>query len=279
MATMRTCYGVVSDVGLKRANNEDRFCAEPALGLYVVCDGMGGRNTGEIASALAIETIQQHMREAARRPDLPLIGVHDPAFSPQANRLAAAIRLANQIIYEQASQRPECAGMGTTVAAILIRDQILSIAHVGDSRLYLIRNHTIQPLTIDHSLVAEQVRQGLIRTDEAQRSSRKNVLTRAVGVQPTVEVELGEIPVRTHDLLLLCSDGLTHGVTSCEILQSLSGSDDPQTMSQRLVAMANAAGGEDNTTVMLIALGPDNQPGVWQRIRDRFWRRAYQHAH
>ena len=267
---MQTSYGVMSDVGLKRAHNEDRFCAEPSLGLYAVCDGMGGRNAGEIASALSIEAIQRHIQEATRQPELPLIGTYDPAFSPHTNRLVSAIRLANQVIYEEAWQRPECAGMGTTVVAILIRDQILSLAHVGDRRLYLIRDQAIQPLTMDHSLVAEQVRQGLMSADDAERTPQKNVMTRALGVQRMVGVELGEIPIRSHDLLLLCSDGLTRGVTSDEILQALSGTDDPGTMAKRLVAMANAVGGEDNTTVVLIALRPGAQPGVWQRIRDRF---------
>lgn len=267
---MQTQYGVMSDVGLKRAHNEDRFCAEPSLGLYAVCDGMGGRNAGEIASALAIEAIQKHIQAAADQPELPLVGAADPAFSSQTNRLASAIRLANQTIYEEACHRPDYAGMGTTVVAAMIKDQILSVAHVGDSRVYLIRNQTIRPLTMDHSLLAEQIFLGLMNEDEAARSPQKNVMTRALGVQPTVDVDLGELPIRSHDRLLLCSDGLTRGVTSDEILKMLSGTDDPQTMSQRLVALANDVGGEDNTTVVLVAIRPSAQPGVWQRIRDRF---------
>lgn len=270
MTPLQTNYGVLTDVGLKRAHNEDRFCAEPSLGLYVVCDGMGGRHAGEIASTLAIDSIQRHIREAARQPGFPLVGAYDPAFSPKTNRLASAIQFANQVVYEHAWQRPECAGMGTTVVATLIKDQLLSLAHVGDSRLYLIRDQTIQPLTMDHSLVGEQIRQGLMSEAEAERSLQKNVITRALGVQPTVEVELSEVPIRSQDLLLLCSDGLTRGVTPREILQTLSGADDPQAMSRRLVDMANAVGGADNTTVVIIALRSDSQLSVWKRLRERF---------
>lgn len=267
---MRSSYGALSDVGLTRLHNEDRFCAEPSLGLYAVCDGMGGRNAGETASTLAIDTIREHMQAAAREPTLPLVGPLDPAFSMSTNRLASAIRLANQVIYEEAQRRPAYAGMGTTVVAALIRDQVLSLAHVGDSRLYLIRDQAIQLLTADHSVAAEQVRQGLMTEEEAHRSSQKNVLTRALGVQPTVEVELGERPIRSNDLLLLCSDGLTRGLTSREILEALHEADNSQALSNRLIAMANDVGGEDNTTVVLIAIHSGNQHGLWRRVRDRF---------
>ena len=136
--------------------------ADPALGLYVVCDGMGGGNAGEIASALAVEAIHAHLIEAARHADLPLVGPCDATVSAPANRLASAIRAANDIMHRESWSRPDYAGMGTTVVAALLHEEVLAIAHVGDSRLYLIRNGTIQALTTDHSWVAEQILKGLI---------------------------------------------------------------------------------------------------------------------
>ena len=150
-------HSAKSDTGLKRPHNEDRFVADPLLGLYVVCDGMGGGNAGEIASTLAVEAIQLHLVEAARHTDLPLIGPCDTTVSAPANRLASAIRAANDVIHRESWSRPDYAGMGTTVVAALLREDMLAIAHVGDSRLYLVRNGTLQALTTDHSWVAEQI--------------------------------------------------------------------------------------------------------------------------
>ena len=143
-------HSAKSDTGLKRPHNEDRFVTDPQLGLYVVCDGMGGGNAGEIASALAVEAIRTHLAEAAQRADLPLIGSGDATVSPTANRLASAIRAANDAIHRESWSRPDYVGMGTTVVAALLHDEVLAIAHVGDSRLYLIRNGAIQSLSLIH---------------------------------------------------------------------------------------------------------------------------------
>jgi protein phosphatase len=263
-------HGAKTDTGLKRSHNEDRFVADPTLGLYVVCDGMGGGNAGEIASALAVEAIQAHLAEAARRADLPLIGPCDVTVSAQANRLASAIRAANVAVHRESWSRPEYAGMGTTVVAALLREDMLTIAHVGDSRLYLIRNGTIQSLTTDHSWVAEQILKGLMTEEEANRSPRRNIVTKALGVESTVDVELTEVPVKSGDMLLLCSDGLTRNVHPNDILHVLSGSEDLSTMSNRLVVMANEAGGDDNTTVVVVTLRDDLQAGLWERLKKRF---------
>jgi serine/threonine protein phosphatase PrpC len=266
---MDMTYGAKSDVGRKRSHNEDRFCADPHLGLYVVCDGMGGHKAGEVASRLAVEVIEKHVRDAHENPALPLIGYDDPAFSQQTNRLASAIRLANHIIYCEAQTQSHYAGMGTTVVSAVLSGQVLSIAHVGDSRMYLIRGDTIQPLTADHSLVAEQVREGLLTGEEAERSPRKNVVTRALGVEVTVDVELCEVPVMSGDILMLCSDGLTRGVKAEDILHAVRSEEDSQAVSERLVQMANAAGGEDNTTVVVVSVPESARTGVWGRIRNR----------
>lgn len=266
---MKIVCSAKSDVGLKRTRNEDRFCTDPRLGLYVVCDGMGGRNAGEIASGLAVEVIQKHITKADEDKTLPVLGRYDATFLPQTNRLASAVRLANQVIHGEAWSRPECVGMGTTVVSALITDQVLSLAHVGDSRLYLIRQEVIQALTVDHSLVMEQVRQGLLTEDEAERSPHRHVMTRALGVEATVEVELGEIPVMSGDILLLCSDGLTRGVKPAKILRTIRRENDPPAIVDRLIEMANEAGGQDNTTVVLITIHEGARQRVWRRMRTR----------
>lgn len=269
---MKLAYGAKSHVGLKRTQNEDRFCADPHLGLGVVCDGMGGRNAGEIASELAVEVIHKHVLEALQDGNLPMVGPYDPTFLPQTNRLASAIRLANEVIHRQAHQQEAHTGMGTTVVSAFIASQVLSVAHVGDSRLYLIREGMIDPLTADHSVVAEQVRHELLTEEEADRSPYKHVLTRGLGVNATVEVELGEVPVMNGDILVLCSDGLTLGVKPGDILQAVRREWNPQAIADRLVASANAAGGEDNTTVVVVSLGEEPRQGVWRRICNRVLR-------
>jgi len=244
--------------------------ADPPLGLYVVCDGMGGGNAGEIAGALAVETIHAHLAEAARQADLPLIGPCNATVSAPANRLASAIRAANDAVRRESWSRPDYAGMGTTVVAALLREEVLTIAHVGDSRLYLVRDGTIQALTTDHSWVAEQILNGVMTEEEAEQSARRNIVTRALGVESSVDVELTEVPVKGGDVLLLCSDGLTRGVRPIDILHILSGSEDLPAMSDRLIAMANEAGGDDNTTVIVVALRDELQVGLWERLKKRF---------
>lgn len=244
--------------------------ADPPLGLYVVCDGMGGGNAGEIASALAVETIYAHLVEAARHADLPMIGPWNATVSAPANRLASAIRAANEAVHRESWSRPDYAGMGTTVVAALLHEEVLAIAHVGDSRLYLVRNGTIEALTTDHSWVAEQILKGLITEEDAARSPRRNIVTKALGVESSVDVELTEVPVKSGDMLLLCSDGLTRGVHPNDILHILSGSEDLPTMSDRLIVMANEAGGDDNTTVVVVTLRDELQAGLWERMKKRF---------
>lgn len=262
-------HGAQSDVGRKRPHNEDRYRADPELGLFVVCDGMGGGNAGEVASMFAVETIHRHYAEATQHPELPFVGGLDDRVSPTTNRLASAIKRANDVIYTSARNRLEWSGMGTTVVAAALSDHILSYAHVGDSRLYLVRNQTIQPLTMDHSWVAEQVRQGLLTEEEAERSPRRNIVTRALGAEAIVDVTLGELPLFPDDLLLLCSDGLTKGLQPSTILDTLLDVEDAQTLTRRLITLANEAGGEDNTTVIVLAVREQQDHRLWQRLRQR----------
>lgn len=266
MHSLQLTHGASSHVGLMRRHNEDRFHADPSTRLFIVCDGMGGHRAGEVASSRAIEIIPRHLAEAAIEPSLPLIGVARLEFSTATNRLASAIRLANHRIHQEAALHAEYTGMGTTVVAAWLVGPVLSIAHVGDSRLYLIRSHVLHPLTADHSLVQAQVQSGLLAADDAEHVSHKHVLTRAVGVHATVEVELAELPVLDGDILLLCSDGLTAGVSADTILRAIHDSPDPQIVSDRLIALSNAAGGTDNTTVIVATL-TQSKPGIWNWIR------------
>lgn len=272
--TIETLHSVRSDIGRKRAHNEDCFAVDPALGLYVICDGMGGGNAGEIASHMAIEAILIHLKAAIATPDLELIGPVDPNLSASTNQLASAIRAANVAVHKASWQHAKYAGMGTTVVAIRLVNHYLSIAHVGDSRLYLVRDGSIQALTSDHSWVAEQVAQGRMSEEEAERSPRRNIVTRALGVESTVEIDLAEIPLFDGDLLLLCSDGLTRGVRSKDILHALQLDGDLEAKTEQLVSMANEAGGDDNITVLLVAVQRGATVRIWQRIRQRWFLKA-----
>jgi len=258
-------HGAASDIGLVRRLNEDRYHADADAGLFVVCDGMGGHQAGEVASSRTIALIAEHVAQADADPSLPLIGVVNPDCSPATNRLASAVRLANHRVHEEAARRADYAGMGTTVVAARLHGGILSIAHVGDSRLYLIRDGGARLLTVDHSLVQQQIQSGLLAAADRARASHRHVLTRAVGVHPLVDVELGECPVLTGDILLLCSDGLTAGVSAETMLRVTLESPDPQAIARRLVALSNAAGGIDNVTV-IVALVTQRHDGFWNRL-------------
>jgi PPM family protein phosphatase len=262
---MDIVFGAKTDVGLKREHNEDSLCADPQLGLFIVCDGMGGRNAGEIASGLAVEIIQKHMSDAHKTNTLPLIGTVNAKLSAQTNRLASAVHLANQVVNGASQSKPGQSGMGTTVVCALLNGPMLSVAHAGDSRIYLVRGENIHALTADHSLVAEQVRQGILTEEQAEKSAQKNIVTRALGVEDSLQIDLDEIELVKGDIILLCSDGLTKGVKPAEIMKVLREEKEPQAACDRLVKMANAAGGEDNTTVIVIMVRKVGA-GVWQQL-------------
>jgi serine/threonine protein phosphatase PrpC len=267
-------HSAKSDVGRKRPQNEDCFLADPALGLYVVCDGMGGGNAGEVASRMAIEAIQADVRSAADKGVGGVLEEGDPNLTRATNQLAHAIHAANAAIFRASWEHPKYAGMGTTVAAVRLLKRSLSVAHVGDSRVYLIRGGAMQALTIDHSWVAEQVAQGYMTEAEAESSPRRNIVTRALGVESTVDIDLAEMRLLNGDLLLLCSDGLTRGVPSGDILETVKQAGDLGQKTDRLISMANDAGGDDNITVMLIAVGVNSTVRLWQRMRQRWLLKA-----
>ena len=262
---MRIAVGARSDTGLVRQKNEDRFAVDLSLNLFILCDGMGGQAAGEVASKLGVDIILEHNRQSARNPDLETVGEYEQMFSPVTNRLASSIRLSNQAIYEAAEQKPSTVGMGSTVVAAQLTGNVLSIAHVGDSRIYLFHEGELRQLTQDHSLVMEQVRQGLISREEAEQSELSNVILRALGAEPDVQVDLDELWVNEGDQILLCSDGLTRMASDAQIAPVLAEPFTAQQACERLVELANERGGEDNVSVIVVRLLASPPPSWWKR--------------
>lgn len=254
---MQIVSGGATDVGMVRTNNEDCYKIVPSLQLYVLADGMGGEAHGEVASALAVETVVKHCLEGKENPSSPLLGEPKAGLSAKGCRLASAVHLANQKVFASAEEHTEQRGMGATLTAAWIDDATLSVAHVGDSRLYLLRTGVLQQLTSDHSLVAEQVRRGILTANEAEVSTMQNVLLRALGTQPQVEVDAEQVGLFPQDVLLLCSDGLTRMLTEPEIAGALQSEPDPQKAAEKLVKLANESGGVDNVTAIVVALKPE----------------------
>jgi serine/threonine protein phosphatase PrpC len=258
--------GGCTDVGRIRTNNEDAYRVVAPLNLFVLSDGMGGEAHGEVASALAVETVSNHCLEGGKDPSADFFGTRRGDLSERTNRLASAVQLANRKIFESASQNPQQRGMGATVTALWLDGTRMSVAHVGDSRAYLLRTGALEQLTRDHSLVAEQVRRGILTPQQADRSEMQSVLIRALGTQEDVEVDADEFSMMDGDTVLLCSDGLTRMVTDPEIASTLLMQPDAQTAAERLVTLANEYGGEDNVTVVVVNLQPASN-GFFARLR------------
>ena len=250
-----------SDKGVSRSNNEDIFCVDEDLRLFIVADGMGGAAAGEVASRMAVEIIRDYIKRSSALGgvggDEPFVGDYDKRFSNASNRIASGIRLANQAIYEASQSNAGWRGMGTTIAAVMLAGNKMSIAHAGDSRVYLIRASSIVQLTDDHSIVSEQVKSGLLTKEEAEGSEVRNIITRALGSAPSVEVDLDEIDVMDGDRVVLCSDGLTTMVSDNVILFAVAVSDEPEKTCNALIDIANKNGGKDNITVALVYLFED----------------------
>lgn len=244
---MRLKTGAATDVGRVRPINEDAFLSRPEQGVFVVCDGMGGAASGEVASQMAVRIIGNLLDGGAAA------GTPDAGFTPRTVRLGEALRAANAAIYAHAQADEIHSGMGTTVVAAWIDANIVSLAHVGDSRAYLWHQGQLELVTIDHSLVEAQVRAGLIDREQSLKSEHQNILLRALGRDPDVEVELGEVAVSPGDSLLLCSDGLTRMVADAALADALARfRGDPQAACAHLIAAANDHGGPDNITVVIV---------------------------
>lgn len=241
-----------TDVGCVRTNNEDNLGYDARLGIFVVCDGMGGAAAGEVASKLAVDTVLTYFREAAKTKVFPLVGKKFENVSTRANALASAIQLANEAIVETGANHASRKGMGSTIVAIYLEQNMCSIAHVGDSRIYLLRQGEIQQLTSDHSLVMEQVRRGLITREEAERSDISNIIIRALGSGEDVEPDVDDLFAMPGDTFLLASDGLTRHVKDDWILGIVQEARGLDQASADLIDAAKAHGGEDNITCMLV---------------------------
>lgn len=250
---MRYVAAAKTDVGRKRKGNEDSFCLAPDLGLYVVADGMGGHAAGEVASRLAVETIREWMAKYLGGDKAAIVGPAAVSGSPEASYLLSSIRLANRLIFDAAQGRQDYAGMGTTLVAVLTRGDTLMLAHVGDSRIYRIRDGRIAQVSRDHSFVQEQVDRGIISAEAAQVSQYRHMITRALGLKESVEVDLIEEPAVAGDVLLLCSDGLSDLLEDEELLTAVQEhAADLEQACQALVDRANHKGGDDNITTLLI---------------------------
>ncbi len=256
---MRIASGGVTDVGRVRTNNEDCYKIVEPLNLFVLSDGMGGEAHGEIASAMAVETVVKHCLDIEANPAAKVVGPVQPNWSARTKRLSTAIHLANKNIFKSAEENPDQHGMGATLTAVWIDGAKLSVAHVGDSRAYLLRGGSLLQLTRDHSLVAEQVRRGILTSAEAEESDMQSVLLRALGAQAEIEVDVEEHTLFPRDVLLLCSDGLTRMVTDPEIAGTLQAETNTGQAAENLVALANERGGPDNITVVIVRLEKESK--------------------
>ena len=249
-------WSVRTDAGRRRSSNEDSHSAQQDIGLFIVADGMGGHVAGEIASRVAVESISAFIRETAgedRNRTWPF--PFEPELSMDGNRLKAAFRLANRRIASTIAGSQDLRGMATTASAILVGRDRACVAHIGDSRVYVFRARKLSQITDDHSWVEEQVRAGMLTPDAARQHPWRNVVTRALSGGEDPEIDVVEIKPSKGDRFLLCSDGLFGVVTDDQIGTILSDRDSPlDTLCERLIEAANAAGGPDNITALIVQI-------------------------
>lgn len=242
-----------SDIGRRRQLNEDALLIDEKLGLFIVADGMGGHNAGEVASRLAVEAVAKFVRRSGRDQEGTWPEELDPALSFNANRLRAAIRLANRSVWGEADNRQEYTGMGTTIVAALIEGDTITYASAGDSRAYRIRDGQLLQMTVDDSWVQSAVDEGLIDPAEAESHPMRNIITKAIGAKEEIDTEVKEESLRTGDTYLLCTDGLHGLVSEDRILRTvLEAQDDLERAVHDLIAAANEEGGRDNITLLLV---------------------------
>ena len=261
-----------SDVGQKRPHNEDSTITDIRNGLVILADGMGGYKAGEVASALAVTDIHHNIATGLKKIKK---GQVDPntGFKQESLLIRDSITSVNSMIFNTAKADPQCQGMGTTIVVGLFQDNVLSIAHVGDSRLYRLRNNELQQVTRDHSLIQELIDRGLYTEEEAHANTPKNLVTRAVGIEADVDVDVVEEAVIPGDIYLLCSDGLNDMVEDEEIHLTLSKySANLVQSTEKLVSLANEKGGKDNISVILVRICEDfsSPKGFIQKITNRF---------
>lgn len=258
----------MTDVGMRRDHNEDAYCVNPDHNLFIVCDGMGGHAAGEVASRIAVDTVEKFTAATGNDMDITWPFEYDEQLSLNANRIRTAIRLANQNLIAHIQERKEFKGMGTTIVCSIISGSQASLGHVGDSRIYMIRDGEIRQMTRDHSWIDEQLKQGILTPEEARKHPLRNVITRALGSKDDVVVDVMDTRLIDGDLILLCSDGLTGMLEDHEIrdIVKTHGTDLPGAC-RALIESSNSHGGDDNVTVILLryrdnaaGLGADGQP-------------------
>jgi PPM family protein phosphatase len=244
-------YARASDTGKKRRHNEDSYVVAPPL--FAVADGMGGAQAGEVASKLAAAALEDT----------------DPGTISGPEKLTQLIQEANRRVYERANADPSTSGMGTTMTVALVEGPQVTIGHVGDSRAYLVRNHELEQLTEDHSLVNELLKSGKLSRAEAETHPQRSVITRAVGTDPDVDVDAFVVTAEAGDVFLLCSDGLTDMVADDEILSIVEKfREDLDRITKSLVAAANRGGGEDNITVVAFAIADQEDETVRMQMQN-----------
>ncbi len=246
----------MTDVGCVRKHNEDSFLAEPSLGLFIVADGLGGHAAGEVASRIVVERMAQFVEET-REKDRTWPLEYDTRLSFDGNRLKVALLLSDRAIADDIRRNPERETMGSTVVACLLNGPKATLAHVGDSRAYLLNPEGIHQLTRDHSWVAEQVANGILTPSEARVHPFRNVITQALGNGGDLEVEVQEFELGKSDRLLLCSDGLSGMVGDAQIWDIVNQSSDFQAAVEALISTARDNGGEDNITAVLVGWEPE----------------------
>jgi protein phosphatase len=254
----------LTDPGRVRDHNEDCIESRPEIGLYVLADGMGGYNAGEVASGMATSLIADGLQDAWRPRDVDRLG-REEAKTLSEKLMREQIARSNGAIFTTSQNNPECAGMGTTLVVCLFYDNFMTVGHIGDSRLYRLRGDAMEQVTRDHSLLQEQLDSGLITPEEAKLSQNKNLVTRALGIDPTVEPEIHVYETQPDDIYLLCSDGLSDMVEDEEIrLTLITLRTNPSLTVQQLVQAANDNGGRDNISAMLTRVAePFGVPRGW----------------
>ncbi|MFB6263451.1 MAG: Stp1/IreP family PP2C-type Ser/Thr phosphatase, partial [Bradymonadaceae bacterium] len=247
---MKIEFDKKTDVGKQRSHNEDNFRLVPDQNLYMVADGMGGHASGEVASEIAVDTLETFFKETSEDEERTWPYKMDQNLGYEENRLSAGIKLANRRIHERGSQNEEQRGMGTTIVSLLFSGDQAYLGHVGDSRIYRLRRGDLYQVTEDHSLLNDYIKMKDLSEEEIENFPHENVIVRALGMEETVEVDVTKEPPRHNDIYLLCSDGLNAMTDDDEIEEILKANkDDLETACDELIDSANENGGKDNVTV------------------------------
>jgi len=250
-----------TDIGQVRRINEDSYRLIPAQQVAIVCDGMGGHAAGEVASRCAVETVEAYLTRDASMPVVAQPDWDEPQLAHEARELVWAIRLANRRVFLAAQSQQQMAGMGTTLVALRVASGTVTVCHVGDSRAYRWHAGELEPVTVDHSLVAELVARNEITAEQAESFADRNIITRALGTRPAVAVDVNVIPAKTGDWYLLCSDGLSGVLTDGDIADTIRrNSNDPAQVIRELIERANDRGGPDNITAAIAVVRDADHP-------------------